>query len=225
MTDLYPDQLFALPQGEAAPIQFPVSQLILDAERFVDDAEEPMAARGMGVIYTRGSRSQILRETPSPEERTELLASFYEPHHWALAEAVELALGARGHCLVIDCHSFPPCPLHYEPGRRPDRPDICPGTDPYRTPQRLAALAGVNIVDDGFQVALNRPYAGALVPASHFHLVERVLAIMVEVNRAIYMDKENGERLPEFKQLVSRIRNLIRGLIRQTRMRSVILER
>jgi N-formylglutamate amidohydrolase len=224
MTDRYTDQIFALPPEEAATILFPVSRLILDPERFIDDAQEPMAAVGMGVIYTRGSRGQTLREPPSHEERSELLARFYAPHHEALSNAIEAAVSAWGHCLVIDCHSFPSRPLPYEPDQRPDRPDICLGTDAFHTPKWLAEIAEAVFGDDGFHVALNRPYAGALVPASHYHRDHRVLAIMVEVNRALYMDETNGDRLPEFKQFASRIQGLVRQTMRQTRSRVLAQE-
>ena len=52
MTDRYVDELFALPASEARAIAYPVSRLVCDPERFESDAEEPMAQRGMGVIYT-----------------------------------------------------------------------------------------------------------------------------------------------------------------------------
>ena len=47
MTDWYTDELFALPASEAVTVRFPLSRLVLDPERFLDDPKEPMAARGM----------------------------------------------------------------------------------------------------------------------------------------------------------------------------------
>ena len=51
MTDAYTDELFVFPGG--ASVVFPISRLAVDPERFVDDSEEPMARKGMGVIYSR----------------------------------------------------------------------------------------------------------------------------------------------------------------------------
>jgi N-formylglutamate amidohydrolase len=51
MTDAYTDQLFAGNAG--ADVIFLVSRLVVDAERFPDDAQEPMAAGGMGVVYSK----------------------------------------------------------------------------------------------------------------------------------------------------------------------------
>src|SRR5689334_6927557 len=52
LTDLYTDQLFSLDPLIAIPVVFGVSRFVVDPERFPDDAREPMAARGMGAVYT-----------------------------------------------------------------------------------------------------------------------------------------------------------------------------
>ena len=123
MTDWYTDELLALPAHEATTVRFPVSRLAIDPERFVDDAEEPMAGRGMGVIYTKTAGGLPLRALPSPQERQQLLDRFYHPHHQRLAGAVQRAMERHGGCLVIGCHSFPsvalPCDLDQAP--RPAR--------------------------------------------------------------------------------------------------------
>ena len=93
MTDHFTDEIFADLVEEDRSVIFPVSRLVLDPERFVDDSEEPMAARGMGVIYTQGSSGQKLRDPPSPEERKGLLDIFYRSHHQALTSAVDRVLG------------------------------------------------------------------------------------------------------------------------------------
>jgi N-formylglutamate deformylase len=107
---------------------------VLDPERFESDDEEIMAARGMGVVYTRTSEQTPLRRTLAAHEREELLARWYRPHHAGLTAAVAAAIGGRGHCLVIDAHSFPARPLSYELDQNPDRPDICIGTNDFHTP-------------------------------------------------------------------------------------------
>jgi N-formylglutamate amidohydrolase len=52
MTDAWTDQLFPTTAAERARVVFPVSRLVCDVERFPDDEREPMAARGMGAVYT-----------------------------------------------------------------------------------------------------------------------------------------------------------------------------
>src|ERR1700722_18035376 len=62
MTDAYTDLLFPPTPVEAGRVVFPLSRLICDVERFPSDETEPMAARGMGVTYTRTSLGEVLRE-------------------------------------------------------------------------------------------------------------------------------------------------------------------
>jgi N-formylglutamate amidohydrolase len=88
MTDAWTDEIVAKFRHEAAQVTFPVSRLVVDPERFRNDADEPMAARGMGAVYTRlssGERLRVLGET----ERGWLMKAYYDPHHTKLcADAV-----------------------------------------------------------------------------------------------------------------------------------------
>jgi N-formylglutamate deformylase len=84
MTDRYTDELFALPALLATTVAFPVSRLVVDPERFTDDESEPMARKGMGVVYERTAAGYSLRRLPSARQRQRLLELFYEPHHRAL---------------------------------------------------------------------------------------------------------------------------------------------
>ncbi len=209
MTDRYTDELFALPHALATTVRFPVSRLVVDPERFPDDELEVMAAHGMGVVYTRTSDGHPLRPIPTPAERAALLARFYEPHHRALTAAVAESLSARARCLVLDGHSFPSRPLPYELDQRDDRPDVCIGTDAFHTPSWLRELAAAAFERADFSVAIDRPFAGALVPAAYYAGEVRVAALMVEINRALYMDERTGERLASFTEFRQRLSDVL----------------
>src|ERR1700722_20212444 len=73
MTDRYTDELFALPSTLATTVAFPVSRVVVAPARFTDDEREPMAQKGMGVIYTRTSSGRPLRRSPSTAQRRHLL--------------------------------------------------------------------------------------------------------------------------------------------------------
>jgi N-formylglutamate amidohydrolase len=219
MTDRYTDELFDLPRGEAARVIFTVSRLVLDPERFVDDTLEVMASRGMGVIYTAASDGQTLRNPPSPSQRSALISRFYAVHHLELSKAADSALSRWGHCLLIDCHSFPSRPLRCERDQNSDRPQICLGTDSFHTPMWLTKLAVKYFSDADFEVAIDRPFSGALVPEQHFQKDSRVLAIMIEVNRAIYMNESTGEKLLSFGSVAATIQRITQAIIHSTRYR------
>jgi len=193
MTDWHTEDLFGVPGLQR--IIFPVCRLVVDPERFLEDEEEVMAARGMGVIYTRTSGGDPLRMPPSPEERARLIDRFYWPHHRRLSEAVDGALEEHGYALVIDCHSFPSQPLPCDLDQDPSRPDLCIGTDPLHSPGWLrdATTSAFRAADSSLSIGVDRPYSGALVPLEAWGQNPRVLAVMIEVNRRLYLDEATGQ--------------------------------
>jgi N-formylglutamate deformylase len=151
MTDWFTDELFALPADEACTLRFPVSRLVVDAERFEDPEAEHMEAVGMGAVYTKTSHGAPLRDKAvAAGERETLLARYFRPHHAALVAATEAALTAHGRCLIVDCHSFPSEPLPYEMKASVDRwrvvhrPAVCLGTDATLPPHAPFAHPGMH---------------------------------------------------------------------------------
>jgi N-formylglutamate amidohydrolase len=217
MTDSYTDQLFSMEPDIAISMVFPVSRLVVDPERFLDDDEEIMAKYGMGVIYTRTSNGQTLRNPPTKKERNNLIKRFYHPHHEQLEKAVGFCLQTWGWCLIIDCHSFPSRPLPYELDQNPKRPEICIGTDSFHTPYWLKDEAKQLFESGGFIVDINRPFSGSLVPFSHYGKTRSVISIMIELNRSLYMDESSGERCLNFSTEVHRIRGVLKSIIDKTK--------
>jgi N-formylglutamate amidohydrolase len=176
-----------------------------------------MSVRGMGVIYTRTSDGGLLRGVVDAGAREQLIAEYFRPHHDAVSRAVYNAVERWGRCLVVDCHSFPSVPLPYELDQSRDRPEICLGTDEFHSPRSLVNVARGLFHEAGFRVLLDRPFSGALVPESHYRRDSRVMAIMVEVNRALYMNEASGERLPAFSAVGVRLRQALVQLIEVVR--------
>jgi N-formylglutamate amidohydrolase len=209
MTDWFTDELLRDTLPAARRVRFPVSRLVLDPERFVDDAKEPMSRIGMGVIYERTSDGRRLRGTLETAQRESVLKKYYEPHHAALTAAVDRALARHARCLLFDMHSFPSRPLPYELDQDPDRPDICLGADEFHTPAPLLEAARRAFEAEGLSVAVNRPFAGALVPMTVYRKDPRVSALMIEVNRRLYMDEETGERRSSFYEMQEVLRRVL----------------
>ena len=60
--------------------------------------------------------------------------------------------------------------------------------------------------------ALNRPFAGSIVPAKHWQKTREVRSVMIEVRRDIYMDEQTGEKLPTFDEAAARVCLLLEAL-------------
>jgi predicted N-formylglutamate amidohydrolase len=134
MTDHLTDELFAVPEATALAVRFPVSRLVVDPERFEADEQEPMAARGMGVIYDRTCRQTPLRRPLIEPERQALLERWYRPHHRSLTGAVDTVLQTRDTCLIVAWDTAPVRPV-----RRTDRRlQVLPGSAGRPTQTRSA---------------------------------------------------------------------------------------
>ena len=206
MTDHYTLALFAESNSKAVIVRAPVSRLVVDVERFQDDTHEPMAARGMGAVYTVTSHLNPLRRPLSTREREALMQTYYHPHHARLEAAVSAAIERHGLCLVIDCHSFPATALPYElTDPAAARTDLCLGTDAFHTSSELASAFVTAFQREGWSVSLNKPFAGALVPISRYQRDSRVSAIMVEVNRRLYLRESDGVRVAVFDDVARKI--------------------
>ena len=184
LTDWFTDELFNLPG--ASSVCTPISRVVLDTERYIDDAQEPAARFGQGVVYSHSYDGRPLRRALSDQEREQLLENYYAPWHLKLEASIHEHLQEFGFCVVIDCHSFPNEPLPTETHQTTKRPDICIGTHSYNTPIWLTERVFRDFANQGFSVALNQPFAGALLPKV-FSGDLRVLSLMIEVNRDLYL--------------------------------------
>ena len=205
MTDHRTADLFGSQRASGQVARASVSRLVVDVERFDDDAQEPMAGAGMGAVYTHTSSGGSLRRPLDPWEREALLERWYRPHHRRLEQFVEYALRQHGRAVVLDAHSFPSRPLPYERAASPDRPDICVGTDPFHTPAPLRDAFVSAFAALGFWVAVDTPFSGALVPARHHQRDPRVQSVMVEVNRRLYLDEATGLPAADFAAVAATV--------------------
>ena len=212
MTDGHTDDLFSFPPQEVRTLRFPMSRLLVDPERFEDDAREIMFQKGMGVLYTKTAHGDSLRRSLSSTERTRLLECFYRPHHARLTELVDDTLASHNRCLILDAHSFPSRPLPYEWDQSQNRPEICIGADSFHTPKELEEACVNGFLARGYSVEVNRPFKGSLVPMAHFQVDRRVSSIMVEIRRDLYMDELTGRKIPRFKSIKKDLCCILQGL-------------
>jgi N-formylglutamate amidohydrolase len=209
MTDHWTFDLFAQGIPEERVLHSPVSRLVVDVERYEKDDLEIMASQGMGAVYEHTSDGKQLRPPLLAEQRQQLMNNWYFPHHQRLTEAMQRSLDSHGQALLIDAHSFSSQPLPCDRDQQPDRPDICIGTDEFHTPPQLADALVDAFGTTGWTVKLNSPFAGALVPIHHYKKKRNLAAVMIEVNRALYIDETTGERFQCFSSVARTIREVV----------------
>jgi len=201
MTDWFTDELFDRAGTYGATLFINrVSRLVMDPERFPDDQNEPMSAKGMGVIYTRTSQGGELRTELSVSNRQTIMNDLYWPYSKAFHNLVTQQLNQFDRCMIIDGHSFASTALPYE-DESLIRPDICFGYESPHEPSGLIDALEQCCRQEGLISARNQPFAGAYVPVDYFKKDERVTSVMIEVNRSLYMDETTGTKSAGYDQL------------------------
>jgi N-formylglutamate deformylase len=211
LTDWYTDDLFSFPGSIAIKAEF--SRIFCDPERFSDDNQEVMAKFGMGVLYEKGDDGSIIREVDQTL-RNEILNTYYWPHHERLNQAVKEQLEEHGKAMIVDCHSFPSKPFIRDLDQSTNRPDFNIGTDPFHTPKELIELSKDFFQQKGFSLGIDWPYSGSLVPMSHYHRTKEVQSIMLEVNRALYLDEPSNDKSGGYADTKETVREYL-ALIRK----------
>lgn len=85
------------------------------------------------------------------------------------------------------------------------RPDICIGADEYHTPQKLTDIIKLQFESLGYSVEINSPFSGSIVPSKYYKQDKRVVSIMIEVNRKLYMNEETFLKSKQFNTISKKI--------------------
>ena len=116
------------------------------------------------MFYLKTSKGRDLRKPLSEQDRNNLINRFHKPCHKAIEKEVAFMLGRLGKCLIIDCLSFSSKPLPHEQNQDRDRPDICLGTDPFHTLDKVTETMEARIRKAGLTSKRNTPFEGTYVP-------------------------------------------------------------
>lgn len=203
LTDWHTEDLFFSDEDEM--LVAPFSRVFCDVERFSDDSQEIMAQFGMGVLYEKSDDGEIIRKV-TPQLREKVLNDYYWQHHNKLNNAVNDQLNQFGKAVIIDCHSYPSIPLNRDLDKNPERPDFNIGTDVFHTPQKLIDISVSFFEKAGYTLGVDWPYTGSIVPLEHYKQNKNVQSIMLEINRALYLNEptnEKSERYSEIKKVTS----------------------
>ncbi|MCF6320235.1 MAG: N-formylglutamate amidohydrolase [Rhizobiaceae bacterium] len=145
-------------------------------------------AGGLGTVARIVSETQdIYRGKLDVDEVIGRIDRIYKPYHQTLRNLLDTTHAGFGHAVLIDCHSMPSAKDH---NRRNLRPDFVIG-DRYGSSagEGLVYWAKQILVDMGYDVAVNKPYAGGYITEHYGRPDDGFHAVQIEINRSLYMNE------------------------------------
>lgn len=215
--DCYVDELFEPVVRLGAPLlaaRFPRAYLDVNREPYELDPElflgrlpafaNTQSARVVGGL---GTIARVVAETEEIyRERLPIGAAFerierlYGPFHRTLAGLLESTRKRFGTAILIDCHSMPSASMGQPVGGRPHF--VLGDRFGASCDARLTRFIREVLQRAGFEVQVNRPYAGGFITEHYGSPVQGVHALQIEINRALYLDEANLSKNKHFPTLV-----------------------
>ena len=195
LTDHDTDVLFNVKNVQKIKANF--SRIFCDVERLPDNEEE-MFKFGRGFFYTHTDSGLQLR---TEELKKEVYKKFYLKHHNKFTNTVTKKLKKHGFCFILDGHSFNDIPFNTDLNKEPQRPQICIGVDEFHTPKFLIDYTVNFFKNNGFEIKINSPYSGTIIPLKYYKKEKNVFGIMIEVNKNVYLN--NTKKSQDFKNLMN----------------------
>jgi len=192
----------------------------LDQGMFADELPDfaqgrtARVAAGLGSIArVVGEGQEIYHRKLTFAEARRRIEAVHRPYHVALAALVEEAKARFGFAILIDWHSMPSAAA--AAGTRGRRGcDFVLG-DRFGS-ACVPAVAGAverELEAMGYSVARNAPYAGGHTTEFYGRPADRVHALQIEINRALYLNERTLKRHGGFERLTHDIERLVQGLI------------
>lgn len=233
--DFMVDELFACAVPIGAPIlkaNFPRAFLDVNREPYELDpamyngklpdfvnTSSVRVASGLGTIAKIVSDTEeIYREKMQVEEALHRVDTLYKPYHAALRNLLAQSVIQFGHAVLIDCHSMP---SHQgRSARQPVRPALAGKADfvlgnrfGTSCAPELTHLAYEFLAELGYNVVVNKPYAGGFITEHYGRPQSGLHALQIEINRALYMDELRIEKSSNFASFASDIARFVSKLV------------
>jgi N-formylglutamate amidohydrolase len=178
----------------------------LDPELFADPLPDYANSQSVRVVGGLGTIARIVadgeeiyRTRLSVDEALARIEQLYFPFHAALQSLITATKEQFGYAVLIDCHSMPSAQMAHSSGPRPDfvlGDRFGAACDP-----KLTRYLRDTLSVEGYDVQLNRPYAGGYITEHYGRPYRGVQALQMEINRALYLDELRFKPLPGFERL------------------------
>jgi N-formylglutamate amidohydrolase len=229
--DCYVDELYAGVAALGAPLiaaHFPRAYLDANREPFELDPELfgknlPSFANGQSMRVAGGlgtiarivaDGEEIYRDPPTIEDALHRIERLYRPFHAAIDDLLQRTYLKFGVAVLIDCHSMPSAAMNQpnQPANH-SRPDFVVG-DRFSTSCEpwLTRLVRDHLTRGGYQVLLNRPYAGGFITEHYGRPAHGIHALQIEINRALYLNERTLIPTLGFKKLQTDLMGMCRVL-------------
>ena len=215
--DCFVDELFAPVVGLGAPLiaaRFPRAYLDVNREPYELDPElftgrlpdfaNTQSARVVGGLGTIArivaDTEEIYRERLPVGVAFERIERLYRPFHSALADLLETTRKRFGVAVLVDCHSMPSASMGQPPGGRPHF--VLGDRFGASCDARLTRFIRDILQGAGYDVQVNRPYAGGFITEHYGNPGHGVQSLQLEINRALYLDEATLAKNKDFPKLV-----------------------
>ena len=158
---------------------------------------------GNGLIFSKTTTLQsIYNRKLSAAEVRHRIATCWQPYRKALTDALDKAYQTHGKYWHLNLHSMPS--NAYERLGLPKGKilaDVVLG-DLHGTAcsAEFMAFVAASFKGLGYTVSINDPYAGMDIIAKHGRPELKKQSLQIELNRAIYLNEQTREPLPQFKK-------------------------
>jgi N-formylglutamate amidohydrolase len=216
--DCYVDELFEPVVDLGVPLlaaRFPRAYLDVNREPYELDPElfegrlptfaNTQSARVVGGLGTIArivaDTEEIYRDRLPIGAAFERIERLYGPFHRALADLLEETRRRFGMAVLIDCHSMPSASMGSPSGGRPHF--VLGDRFGASCDARLTRFIREMLQRAGYDVQVNRPYAGGFITEHYGIPAQGVHALQLEINRALYLDEATLIKTRHFEGLAT----------------------
>ncbi len=228
--DGYVDELFRHVAEFGAPLiaaRFPRAYLDLNREAYELDPElfdtplpdyaNTQSVRVVGGLGTIArivaDGEEIYRKRMPLGVAIERIEQLYLPFHAALTKLLDETRAQFGYSILIDCHSMPSASSMPSGARRPDF--VLGDRFGASCDSRLTRFTRDVLTGLGYDVQLNRPYAGGYITEHYGRPSRRAHALQIEINRGLYLEEATMSPTAGFVELERHLMILTGRLIKE----------
>lgn len=238
LEDKYVEELFSGAASYGAPLLqalFPrsyidVNRAACDIDQTLIDIDWPeehgainpttRSDSGMGLISRLIKPGMpIYDRSLTPDEIKTRIHEYYDPYHMQLEKLLDQAYYDHGQFWHINCHSMPSSSAFPKKnfaliGSTPKASDIVLGDLDGRT----CSTDFVHMLRDfwrglGHRVTVNDPFKGVELVSRYSQPTRGKNSVQIEINRALYMNEETGEKKSDFEKLREQCNEMIKACV------------